>query len=221
MSLTRSKVLVLFGITSMFALAGGQRDTTASGTQTMVNATHEQGTGKLVSQSSPLLETQVTSNNDYLKWLWWPLLAYLFWGMAYICDEYFVRTIEVISERFRIPDDVAGATLMALGCNGPEMALNTISIFHPSDIGVGAVIGGEVFNVLVIIGTAMLATPEMYLPLRISNFSFFRDVSFYMISVMMLYIILEDGQISRAESLSLIVGAAVYSTTVAMSSTNS
>jgi Ca2+/Na+ antiporter len=98
--------------------------------------------------------------------------------MAYICDDYFVRTIEVISERFKIPDDVAGATLMALGCNGPEMALNTISIFNPSDIGIGAVIGGEVFNVLVIIGTAMLATPEKYLPLRISNFSFFRDVFF-------------------------------------------
>merc|ERR1719359_494892 len=128
-----------------------------------------------------------------LKWMWWPLLIYLFWGMAYVCDDFFVRTIEVISERFNIPDDVAGATLMALGCNGPEMALNTIAIFNPSDIGVGAVIGGEVFNVLVIIGTAMLATPDMYLPLRISKFSFFRDVFFYVISVLLLYLILKDG----------------------------
>jgi K+-dependent Na+/Ca+ exchanger-like protein len=154
----------------------------------------------------------------YIRWLWWPLLAYLFWGMAYICDDYFVRTIEVISERFQIPDDVAGATLMALGCNGPEMALNTISIFNPSDIGVGAVIGGEVFNVLVIIGTAILATPDMYLPLRISKFSFFRDVLFYIISVMLLYSILQDGQISRFEALTLLGGAVVYSTTVASSS---
>lgn len=155
---------------------------------------------------------------ERVRWLWWPWLAYLFWGMAYVCDDYFVRTIEVISERFQIPDDVAGATLMALGCNGPEMALNTISIFNPSNIGVGAVIGGEVFNVLVIIGCAMLATPAEYLPLRISNFSFFRDVLFYIISVLMLYHILKDGFISRGESLSLLVGAVVYSTTVATSS---
>merc|ERR1740138_709260 len=154
----------------------------------------------------------------YLRWLWWPTILYLFWAMGYVCDEYFVRTIEVIADRFKIPDDVAGATLMALGCNGPEMALNTISIFNPSDIGVGAVIGGEVFNVLVIIGTAMLATPAAYLPLRISNFSFFRDVLFYIISVMMLYHILKDGFISRAESLSLLGGAVVYSTVVATSS---
>ena len=49
--------------------------------------------------------------------------------------------------------EVAGATLMALGCNGPELSLNTIAIYQPSNIGVGAVIGGEVFNVLVIIGS--------------------------------------------------------------------
>jgi K+-dependent Na+/Ca+ exchanger-like protein len=167
---------------------------------------------------STLLAQSDTANRTYTKWLWWPLLAYLFWGMAYVCDEYFVRTIQVMSERFRIPDDVAGATLMALGCNGPEMALNTISIFNPSDIGVGAVIGGEVFNVLVIIGAAMLATPDAYLPLRISNFSFFRDVLFYIVSVLMLYAVLRDGEISRKESLSLLCGAVVYSTTVAASS---
>ena len=35
-----------------------------------------------------------------------------------------LRRRQVICERFGIPDDVAGATLMALGCNGPELALN-------------------------------------------------------------------------------------------------
>jgi Ca2+/Na+ antiporter len=98
------------------------------------------------------------------------------------------------------------------------MALNTISIFQPSDIGVGAVIGGEVFNVLVIIGTAMLATPARYLPLRISRSAFFRDIFFYVVSVMMLYHTLKDGQISRAEALRLIAGAVVYSTCVASTS---
>jgi len=165
-----------------------------------------------------LAEKYVKIDKAYLRWMWWPFLVYLFWGMAYVCDDFFVRTIEVISERFNIPDDVAGATLMALGCNGPEMALNTISIFNPSDIGVGAVIGGEVFNVLVIIGTAMLATPDAYLPLSISRFSFFRDVAFYMVSVMMLYYILQDGYISRVESLTLIAGCVVYSTAVATTS---
>jgi len=160
----------------------------------------------------------VSFDVSYMRWLWWPIILYLFWGMAYVCDVYFVRTIDVISERFQIPDDVAGATLMALGCNGPEMALNTISIFHPSNIGVGAVIGGEVFNVLVIIGTAILATPDEYLPLKLGRFTFFRDVLFYIASVAILFWVLHDGQVSRMNSAVLLVGALCYTTFVACSS---
>mmetsp|Transcript_61692 Transcript_61692/g.191546 ORF Transcript_61692/g.191546 Transcript_61692/m.191546 type:complete len:720 (+) Transcript_61692:295-2454(+) len=160
----------------------------------------------------------ITIDVSALRWFWWPAILYLFWGMAYVCDVYFVRTIEVISERFEIPDDVAGATLMALGCNGPELALNTISIFHPSNIGVGAVIGGEVFNVLVIIGTALLATPDAYLPLKLGPFTFFRDVLFYIASVALLYWVLRDGMVTRAKSLVLLAGAALYITTVVFSS---
>mmetsp|Transcript_92982 Transcript_92982/g.240710 ORF Transcript_92982/g.240710 Transcript_92982/m.240710 type:complete len:705 (+) Transcript_92982:110-2224(+) len=159
----------------------------------------------------------ITIDVSYMRWMWWPAILYLFWGMAFVCDEYFVRTIDVISDRFQIPDDVAGATLMALGCNGPEMALNTISIFHPSNIGVGAVVGGEVFNVLVIIGTALLATPDMYMPLKLGRFCFFRDVIFYMVSVGMLYWVLHNGSVSRLNAAVLLCGAVIYTLVVTYS----
>merc|ERR1719221_597166 len=159
-----------------------------------------------------------TDVKDWKRWLWWPLILYLFWGMAFTCDEYFVRTIDVISERFEIPDDVAGATLMALGCNGPELSLNLIGIFHESDIGIGAVIGGEVFNVLVIIGTALLATPLSYMPLKLGGFTFGRDVFFYAFSVALLWYVLRDSYVSRAESAFLLCGALLYILTVVMSS---
>ncbi|CAL1131438.1 unnamed protein product [Cladocopium goreaui] len=144
---------------------------------------------------------------------------------AEVCDIYFVSSIEVFSKRFKIPDDVslarlshvAGATLMALGCNGPELALNTIAIFQPSNIGVGAVIGGEVFNVLVIIGTALLATPEEYMPLHVGQYSFWRDVIFYVISVMLLYHALHDGRIDGWNVMWLLSGAVVYTLTVVYS----
>eukprot|EP00438_Fugacium_kawagutii_P030447 Skav216232 [mRNA] locus=scaffold238:405571:438131:+ [translate_table: standard] len=70
-------------------------------------------------------EEHVSFDREYLRWLWWPVILYLFWGMAHVCDIYFVSAIEVVTKRFKIPDDVAGATLMALGCNGPELSLNT------------------------------------------------------------------------------------------------
>lgn len=161
----------------------------------------------------------VSFDKMWIRWLWWPVILYLFWGMAHVCDIYFVSSIEVFSKRFKIPDDVAGATLMALGCNGPELSLNTIAIFQPSNIGVGAVIGGEVFNVLVIIGTALLATPEEYMPLQVGQYSFWRDIIFYVISVALLYHALHDGIIDLWNVASLLSGGLVYILTVIFSST--
>ena len=69
---------------------------------------------------------------------WWLVIAYMFYAQATICDEYFVQSIKVVVETFQIPEDVAGATLMALGCNGPELFTNFIAIFIThNDVGVG------------------------------------------------------------------------------------
>lgn len=155
-------------------------------------------------------KTHARVNITFYRWLWWPGILYLFWSMAHVCDIHFVRTIEVICERFHIPDDVAGATLMALGCNGPELALNMINIWQPSSIGVGAVVGGEVFNVLVIIGTAVLATPDEYMPLKLSKLSFSRDIFFYMASVLLLFFALRDGTVTREDALMLLFGGFCY-----------
>lgn len=39
-----------------------------------------------------------------------------------VCEEFLVPSLNVLCERFRIPEDVAGATLMAAGCNAPEVS---------------------------------------------------------------------------------------------------
>jgi K+-dependent Na+/Ca+ exchanger-like protein len=146
------------------------------------------------------------------------VVLYCFWAQALVCDEYFVPTIEVISDKLKIPDDIAGATIMALGCNGPELFINSMSMFKKSDLGVGAVIGGEVFNILVLIGCALLATPMMYMPLRISKFSFSRDVFFYALSIGLIYFVLKDNRVTLFDSILLLSGGVAYSTFVALSS---
>jgi len=95
----------------------------------------------------------------------------------------------------------------------------TRRIFRPSDIGVGAVIGGEVFNVLVIIGTAILATPDVYMPLKMDSLSFHRDVFFYSLSVVVLYLSLQNSVIDTGDTVMLLMGAVSYSTTVIYSGT--
>jgi len=150
----------------------------------------------------------------YLRYLWWVVVLYFFWAQACVCDEYFVPTLEAISDKFGIPDDVAGATIMALGCNGPELFINTVALFRASDLGIGAVLGGEVFNLLVLSGCAVLATPAIFMPLRISKLSFSRDVFFYALSIGLIYWTLYDQQIILANVLALLGSGVLYSATV-------
>ena len=76
----------------------------------------------------------------------------LFWAMAVVTEFRFVPTLVVLSDRMGIPKDVAGATLMAAGASSPELFSNMVSIFvTKSDLGIGTIIGSEIFNHIQII----------------------------------------------------------------------
>ena len=45
-------------------------------------------------------------------------IFYMFWGLAIVCDDYFVTSLEDISEALNLSPDVAGATFM-VGCRPP------------------------------------------------------------------------------------------------------
>lgn len=162
----------------------------------------------------------LTTTNDimeneqaYTRWWWWLVIAYMFYAQATICDEYFVESIKVMVERFQIPEDVAGATLMALGCNGPELFTNLIAIFIThSDLGVGTIVGSEIFNLLCIIGGSIIATSK--LPLCVTRSAFTRDCTFYAASTALLYWVLLDQQVEFHEAAILLFGCVCYALTV-------
>ena len=66
--------------------------------------------------------------------------------------------LNIIAKRLNISDDVAGATLMAAGASAPELFSNIVSIFIThSALGMGTIVGSEIFNQLVICGGAIFA----------------------------------------------------------------
>ena len=68
-------------------------------------------------------------------------ILYIFLGIAIICDDYFVESLERISEALNLSDDVAGATFMAAGSSAPELAVAVVATLfaaEPSDEGLGA-----------------------------------------------------------------------------------
>jgi|EP00927_Polykrikos_kofoidii_P065302 K+-dependent Na+/Ca+ exchanger-like protein len=138
----------------------------------------------LFSMSEP--EKIVFPPTEPLAYLWWFFIVYMFYVMAAVCDDYLVPAVDIICNRFHVPEDVAGATFMAFACNAPETLCNVGAIFVThSSMGVGTIVGSAVFNVLVIIGSCPLVAPGgvMKIPAK----TFLRDSFFSATSIFLVY----------------------------------
>ena len=80
-------------------------------------------------------------------------VVYLCVALMRVCDDYFLPSLECISERLQLDQDVAGATFMAAGSSAPEVFISLVGVFvSKSDAGIGSIVGSAVFNILFVIG---------------------------------------------------------------------
>nr|XP_025043595.1 sodium/potassium/calcium exchanger 1 [Pelodiscus sinensis] len=135
-------------------------------------------------------------------------MMYVFVALAIVCDEYFVPALDVITDKLQISGDVAGATFMAAGGSAPELFTSLIGVFiSHSNVGIGTIVGSAVFNILFVIGTCALFSREI---LHLTWWPLFRDVSFYILDLLMLILFFLDSFIVWWESLLLLSAYALY-----------
>ncbi|XP_031704062.1 sodium/potassium/calcium exchanger 1-like isoform X2 [Anarrhichthys ocellatus] len=135
-------------------------------------------------------------------------MIYMFVALAIVCDEFFVPGLEVITIRLDISDDVAGATFMAAGGSAPELFTSLIGVFiSHSNVGIGTIVGSAVFNILFVIGMCAIFSREM---LHLTWWPLFRDVTFYILDLIMLIVFFLDNTILWWESLTLLMGYISY-----------
>lgn len=135
-------------------------------------------------------------------------MIYMFAALAIVCDEFFVPALEVITASLEISDDVAGATFMAAGGSAPELFTSLIGVFiSHSNVGIGTIVGSAVFNILFVIGMCAVFSREM---LHLTWWPLFRDVSFYILDLIMLIIFFLDNMILWWESVLLVLGYLSY-----------
>ncbi|XP_077444387.1 sodium/potassium/calcium exchanger 2 isoform X5 [Stigmatopora argus] len=135
-------------------------------------------------------------------------MIYMFIALAIVCDEFFVPALTVITEKLGISDDVAGATFMAAGGSAPELFTSIIGVFiSHSNVGIGTIVGSAVFNILFVIGMCAIFSKEI---LNLTWWPLFRDVSFYILDLVLLIVFFLDNFISVGESVTLLSGYAAY-----------
>jgi K+-dependent Na+/Ca+ exchanger-like protein len=134
-------------------------------------------------------------------------LVIIFYLLAKICDQYFVSSLDVISKKLRLSEDVAGATLMAIGSSAPEFFTAVFAIFKAGSeqVGAGTIVGSAIFNILVIVGASALVATA-YLNWR----PVIRDLLFYSLSIVLLLFTFKDGSISLIESFLYVLLYSIY-----------
>ncbi|XP_067132005.1 probable sodium/potassium/calcium exchanger CG1090 isoform X2 [Centruroides vittatus] len=133
---------------------------------------------------------------------------YMFLGLAVVCDEYFVPSLEGMSNFMNLESDVAGATFMAAGSSAPELAAAVIGVFiAKDDIGVGTVVGSAVYNIAFVIGICGLCARRI---IYLNWWPLFRDSMFYLISIIALLIVMYNEVITWPESVVLLLLYGAY-----------
>ncbi len=130
--------------------------------------------------------------------------------LAVLTDHFFIPSLDAISRRLKLSDEVAGASLMAMGSSAPELAIALMALFTDggthSDVGIGAIVGSAVFNILVITGLSAVVAGG----LRIHIFAIRRDILSYLLAIVYLAAVFYDGRISLPEALLGLAGYGVY-----------
>ena len=118
-----------------------------------------------------------------------------------------VKAAIFIAGRCGISEMVIGLTVVAFGTSIPEMATSIVRVFRKeADICVGNIIGSNIFNILMIIGSVALIRP-----LNVARETLFFELPVMLLfSVALIPMIKGSQRINRFEGVLLVLGYFVF-----------
>ncbi|XP_037600379.1 sodium/potassium/calcium exchanger 5 isoform X2 [Cebus imitator] len=136
------------------------------------------------------------------------IIVYMFMAISIVCDEYFLPSLEIISESLGLSQDVAGATFMAAGSSAPELVTAFLGVFiTKGDIGISTILGSAIYNLLGICAACGLLSNMVS---TLSCWPLFRDCAAYAISVAAVLGIIYDNQVYWYEGTLLLLIYGLY-----------
>ena len=124
-----------------------------------------------------------------------------------------------VANSFGVSDLIIGLTIVALGASLPELAASVMAARKGEhDIAIGNVVGSNMFNLLAVIGIAVIIAPMNSIPLEVLQ----RDWTIMLLLTIALFVMAygfkgRNGRINRVEGTILILCYAAYNTYLGMS----
>ena len=123
-------------------------------------------------------------------------IVLVLWGADRLTDG-----AVAVAEKMKMPQNVIGLTIVAMGTSMPEFCVSLISALKgTSDLAVGNIVGSNIFNTLLIVGVSALVAPMSIMKTTVR-----KDIPFALVASALLLIMCLDGDISRIDAAILFV----------------
>lgn len=140
------------------------------------------------------------------------IIMITFFVLAKVVDGYLIPTVLKIKSKLGLTDDQAG-TLISFISSAPELSVGMVALIvgiKSGDngtvaIAAGTVIGSALFSLLFIVGVSSYFSVK-----TLSWHSVGRDMAYYLLAVMALFVFLKDGSVTTAEALFLLAMYGFY-----------
>jgi cation:H+ antiporter len=126
-------------------------------------------------------------------------------GLLYLGGYLTIENVVLIAQGIGISETVIGITIVAIGTSLPELitSITAIKKGH-TDIGIGTIVGSNIYNILMIMGVASMITGIAVVP------GIFTDYLVMIGFAVVLVAFLRSGIIPRAAGIGLAIAYAVY-----------
>ena len=126
-------------------------------------------------------------------------------GLLYVGAILTVDNAVAIAEAFQIPEMIIGVTVIAIGTSLPELITSILAIRKGQiDIGVGNIIGSNIYNILMIMGVSATIAGIHVAP------TIFQDYVIMIMFSMALFVSIKSGKLDYRVGMGLVAGYVVY-----------
>lgn len=141
----------------------------------------------------------------------WLLL--LFFIMTTVAEEFLCPSIEYLSYRMRMPQDIAGVTLFAFASGAPDLftqvAALTAGDHVDIELAISSTFGGGLFIVAVVLSAVILSVDTDVLPV-VNRVALVRDATAYLVACVLVSGLMYRGGFSASDGLLIFCTYFIY-----------
>ena len=145
---------------------------------------------------------------------WWKNILFIVLGLAGIVGggRIVVDNAKQIAEFFKVDSLIIGLTVVAIGTSLPELVTSIVAAKKgENDIAIANVVGSNIFNVLLILGSSAIINNVMHKPLEVLSYPNFIDLAFMAFTTILLILFsFKTKTIKRYHGIIFIVLYVVY-----------